>query len=134
MTISQLCLLVASMPTSELPYGAIKIFIALVGVAGAGSLMMWLGSGTASTVRSWEIIRASQKDAVAQKKLPEAEALGKQAIRLAERLGSSNYRVGISHDDLGKIMVAEKNTTEARKHFDDAEKSCRQTLSELKMM
>ncbi len=110
------------MPTSELPYGAIKIFIALVGVAGAGSLMMWLGSGSASTIRSWEIVRASQKDAVSQKKLSEAEALGKQAIRLAERLGSSNYRVGISHDDLGKILVAEKNTNEARKHFDDAEK------------
>lgn len=110
------------MPTSELPYGAIKVFIALIGVAGAGSLMMWLGSGQASTIRSWEIVRASQKDAIARKKLPEAETLGRQAIRLAERLGSSNYRVAISHDDLGQILVAEKNTKEARKHFDDAEK------------
>lgn len=122
MTISHCSLLVDSMPTSELPYGAIKIFIALVGVAGAGSVMMWLGSGTASTIRSWEIIRASQKDAVLQKKLSEAEVLGMQAIRLAERLGSSNYRLGISHDDLGKIFVAEKNSKEARRHFDDAEK------------
>jgi tetratricopeptide (TPR) repeat protein len=110
------------MPTSELPYGAIKIFIALVGAAGAGSLMMWLGSTPASTIRSWEIVRASQKDAITRKKLPEAEALGRQAIRLAERLGSSNYRVAVSHDDLGQILVAEKNAVEARKHFDDAEK------------
>lgn len=110
------------MPTSELPHGAIKIFIALVGVAGAGSLMLWLGSSPASTIRSWEIVRTSQKDAIARQKLPEAEALGRQAIRLAERLGSSNYRVAISHDDLGQILSAEKNAAEARKHFDDAEK------------
>lgn len=110
------------MPTSELPYGAIKMFIALVGVAGAGSMMMWLGSNPASTIRSWEIVRASQKDAITRKAFPEAETLGRQAIRLAERLGSSNYRVAISHDDLGQILVAEKNAVEARKHFDDAEK------------
>ncbi|MCC7529664.1 MAG: tetratricopeptide repeat protein [Candidatus Melainabacteria bacterium] len=110
------------MPTSELPYGAIKIFIALVGMAGAGSLMMWLGSSPVSTIRSWELVRASQRDAITRKNLAEAEALGRQAIRLAERLGSSNYRVAISHEDLGQILVAEKNAVEARKHFDDAEK------------
>lgn len=112
------------MPTSELPYGAIKIFIALVGAAGAGSLMMWLGSeiGTSSTIRSWEIVRASQQDASTKKNFSEAETLGKQAIRIAERLGSSNYRVGISHDDIGEILVKENKLDEAWKHFDDAEK------------
>lgn len=112
------------MSTSELPHGAIKVFIALVGVAGAGSFVMWLGSGSgaSSTIRSWEIVRASQQDAVAKKNLAEAENLGKQAIRLAERLGSSNYRVGISHDDLGEVLVQEKKLEDATKHFDDAEK------------
>lgn len=112
------------MPTSELPYGAIKVFIALVGAAGAGSLIMWLGSGTgtSSTIRSWEIVRASQQDASTKKNFSEAETLGKQAIRLAERLGSSNYRVGISHDDIGEILVKENKPDEAWKHFDDAEK------------
>lgn len=112
------------MPTSELPYGAIKVFIALVGVAGAGSLMMWLGSGSgaSSTIRSWEIVRASQLDAISKKSFPEAEILGMQSIRLAERLGSSNYRVGVSHDTLGEVLVKEKKLQEARKHFDDAEK------------
>lgn len=112
------------MPTSELPYGAIKVFIALVGAAGAGSLMMWLGSGTStnSTIRSWEIVRASQQDARTKKNFSEAETLGKQAIHLAERLGSSNYRVGISHDDIGETLVKENKLDEAWKHFDDAEK------------
>lgn len=112
------------MPTSELPYGAIKIFIALVGAAGAGSLIMWLGSGTStsSTIRTWEIVRACQQDASTKKNFSEAETLGKQAIRLAERLGSSNYRVGISHDDIGEILVKENKLDEAWKHFDDAEK------------
>ena len=112
------------MSTSELPYGAIKVFVALIGVAGAGSFMMWLGSGssTSSTIRSWEIVRASQNEAVNRKNFIRAENLGKQAVRLAERLGSSNYRVAVSHDDLGQILVAEKKETEAHKHFDDAVK------------
>ncbi|MBX9948390.1 MAG: hypothetical protein K2Y39_04460 [Candidatus Obscuribacterales bacterium] len=112
------------MPTSELPYGAIKVFIALVGVAGAGSFMMWLGSGSgaSSTIRSWEIVRASQQDAISKNSFLEAEILGKKAILLAERLGSSNYRVGVSHDTLGEVLVKEKKFQEATKHFDDAEK------------
>ncbi len=110
------------MPTSELPYGAIKIFICLVGVAGAGSLMMSLGANSSSTIRSWEIVRANQKEAVTKKNLPHAEELGRQAIRVAERLGSSNYRVAVSHYDLGQILLAKQNTQDAKKHFDDAEK------------
>ncbi len=110
------------MSTSELPYGAIKIFLALVGVAGAGSLMMWLAKGDDSTIRSWEIVRANQQDAVAQKRLADAEIFGRQEVRLSERLGSSNYRVAISHDDLGQILIGEKKDDEAKKHFDDAEK------------